>query len=354
MKKTLLKSGEFPGYIIRTPVRINDIGGWTDTWFAGSGKVLNMAVDPGVEVLVAIAPNPAISPERVTINAANYGETFSMVPESPDYNHFPLLQGTVHMLPPPDNIRLDIQLKSKVPAGSATGTSASVCVALLSALGAVRGDTLSPDATAALAHRVETELLGCQSGIQDQISAARGGICFIDMERYPNARTENLIPSTDFLARLEARICLVFLGRAHSSSSVHEEVIADLESNHASRSKILERLKDLAQKAKQAVLSEDLEMLGRIMEENTECQEKLHKQLISPAARKIISIARKFGSSGWKVNGAGGEGGSITLLSSKENAQKMGMLNAIGSLGGGIRTIPITLNQTGLKLIRQL
>ena len=247
---------------------------------------------------------------------------------------------------------MDIYIKSEVPAGSATGTSASVCVALLSALGAVRGDTLSPDKTAALAHRVETELLGCQSGIQDQISAARGGICFIDIERYPIARTENLKPSADFLARLESRICLVFLGSAHSSSSVHEEVIADLESSRSSRYRILEHLKELAQKGKQAVLSEDLEMLGWIMAENTEYQEKLHKQLISPDARIVIAIARKFGSSGWKVNGAGGEGGSLTLLASEENAQKMDMLKTIASLGGGIRTIPVTLNQTGLKLIK--
>jgi len=28
------------------PIRINDIGGWTDTWFAQQGKVLNMGVFP--------------------------------------------------------------------------------------------------------------------------------------------------------------------------------------------------------------------------------------------------------------------------------------------------------------------
>jgi D-glycero-alpha-D-manno-heptose-7-phosphate kinase len=353
MKKPLLKSGDLPGYVVRAPVRINDIGGWTDTWFAGSGKVVNIAVDPGVEVLVRTGPNPGASPERITIHASNYGATFSMVPESPDYDQFPLLQGAVHMLPPPEKIRLDIFLKSEVPAGSAAGTSASVCVALLGALSAVREEVLSPDEAASLAHRVETELVGCQSGIQDQISAARGGICFIEMERYPIAKTENLFPSANFLDKLESRLCLVFLGQAHSSSAIHEEVIADLESNRSSRFKILDSLKGLAQEAKLAVLSEDLEMLGKIMVENTECQEKLHERLISPDAKRIISTARKFGSSGWKVNGAGGEGGSITLLASEEKSQKKRMIKAITSLGGGIRILPFTLNQTGLEIIRQ-
>ncbi len=37
-----------PSLVIRAtaPLRINDIGGWTDTWFSGEGKVLNMAMSP--------------------------------------------------------------------------------------------------------------------------------------------------------------------------------------------------------------------------------------------------------------------------------------------------------------------
>ena len=36
------------------PTRICDIGGWTDTWFAGHGAVLNMAVTPAVTVRVEV------------------------------------------------------------------------------------------------------------------------------------------------------------------------------------------------------------------------------------------------------------------------------------------------------------
>ena len=32
------------------PIRIADIGGWTDTWFAGHGVVCNIAVSPCVDV----------------------------------------------------------------------------------------------------------------------------------------------------------------------------------------------------------------------------------------------------------------------------------------------------------------
>jgi D-glycero-alpha-D-manno-heptose-7-phosphate kinase len=340
------------GLTVHTPVRINDIGGWTDTWFAKTGKVLNMAVDPGIEVRVEVSPNPEETAERVSIHAANFDTAFSMIPESPSFDSFPLLQGAVHMLPPPRNVRLDFSVGSEVPAGSSTGTSASVCVALLGALSAVRGDSLSPDDAASLAHRVETELLGLQSGIQDQIAAARGGICFIVMERYPAARTENLHPSGRFLDELQSRLMLVFLGRTHSSSTIHEEVIADLESSRSSRVMILDRLRELALAAKDAVLSEDVEALGRIMTENTDCQAGLHEKLVSTAARQVIAAARKSGCCGWKLNGAGGEGGSITLLASGDAEQRGKTITALRALGGGIRILPTTLNRTGLEIVR--
>lgn len=32
------------------PIRINDFGGWTDTWFAKEGTILNIAVYPCAEI----------------------------------------------------------------------------------------------------------------------------------------------------------------------------------------------------------------------------------------------------------------------------------------------------------------
>ena len=48
-----------PSPVIRAtaPLRINDIGGWTDTWFSGEGKVLNLAMSPPVEVEIKAFPN---------------------------------------------------------------------------------------------------------------------------------------------------------------------------------------------------------------------------------------------------------------------------------------------------------
>jgi len=52
---------------------------------------------------------------------------------------------------------------------------------------------------------------------------------------------------------------------------------------------------------------------------------------------------------GWKVNGAGGEGGSITLLSGPDYAEKRAMMQAIEA-SGQYREIPIRLSPEGLRV----
>ena len=65
----------------RSPLRVNDIGGWTDTWFSGEGWVLNLAVAPAVEVQVKAFPNKQGRTKRVLVRAENYGENFWVNPE---------------------------------------------------------------------------------------------------------------------------------------------------------------------------------------------------------------------------------------------------------------------------------
>ena len=39
-------------------MRICDNGGWTDTWFGGPGRVVNIAVYPGVDVSIRATDGP--------------------------------------------------------------------------------------------------------------------------------------------------------------------------------------------------------------------------------------------------------------------------------------------------------
>ena len=332
----------------RAPLRINDIGGWTDTWFAREGWVLNMAVVPPIEVQVKVFENRERRKKRVLLHTENTGESFWVNPDRPASSPHPFLQHIIARLRPPEDLKLEVNLFSPVPAGISTGTSAAVCVALLGALSYLNKGEVVLKEIVSLAHRVETEDLKQQSGIQDQICAAYGGVCFIHMHRYPQGRVEKMALEPRIWEELDRRLCLIYLGRPHLSSVIHERVIARLQKG-GPEWKALERMKRLPIQAKTALLDGDLETLGAVMVENTECQRRLSRELVSSGADAIAAVARRYKASGWKVNGAGGRGGSMTILANRDDGLKRKMLQAIVALGKGVRPLPASLSPTGLE-----
>lgn len=332
----------------RSPLRINDIGGWTDTWFAGEGWVLNLAISPPVEVQIKAFENREGRKKRVLVHTENYGESFWVNPENPSRSPHPFLQHIIARVPLPEDLKLEINLFSPVPAGISTGTSASVCVALLGALSFLKEKKLALEEIVSLAHRVETEDLKQQSGIQDQICAAYGGISFIHMHRYPQASVEKIALEPRIWEELNRRLCLIYLGRPHLSSDIHERVIVRLEKK-GPEWEILERMKQLPALARAQLMGGDLESFGDVMIENNECQRALCSGLISKAADMVISAAKKHRASGWKVNGAGGKGGSLTILANKDDGVKRQMLQSIAALGRGVRPLPASLSSSGLE-----
>jgi D-glycero-alpha-D-manno-heptose-7-phosphate kinase len=330
------------------PIRICDIGGWTDTWFAGHGTIFNIGVYPYVEVQVALFPR-ADRAERIVLHAENYGERYAVAASPPATARHPLLEAAIDAMPLPDDMAFEITIFSEAPAGASTGTSAAVTVALVGALDALTPGRMAPHEVAYAAHRVETERLGLQSGIQDQLCSAYGAINYIEMFSYPHASVSPIQVPNAVWWELERRLALVFLGRTHSSSAVHEAVIAGLE-REGSTSPRLAALRRTAALARDAVFAGDFAALGRAMAENTDAQRALHPSLVSADAETVIAVAREHGALGWKVNGAGGEGGSVTLLCGPSASERRALLRALPQANPLLQPIPIYLSRTGLRV----
>lgn len=335
--------------IIKTvaPLRVCDNGGWTDTWFAGHGSVFNLAVYPYAEVQVRVLPR-ARAGGRFAIHAENYGERY--VIDKPDgrYGKHPLLEAAFDLLRLPDDLSLEVSIFCEAPAGCSMGTSAAVSVALVGALDCVTPGRLSPYEVAMSAHRIETELLGHECGIQDQLAAAFGGINLIEMNRFPHAAVSPLHVPNDVWWELESRLAVVFVGRPHCSSMVHRLVIADLEGAGPDSPK-LRALRATAPKSRDALYAGDFAALGRAMVENTDAQAALHPALVGAGHLRVIDVARRHGAVGWKVNGAGGDGGSVTILTAGDAAEKRAMIRAMRELDPPARDIPVLLSRYGLR-----
>jgi D-glycero-alpha-D-manno-heptose-7-phosphate kinase len=330
------------------PIRICDNGGWTDTWFAGHGKIFNIGVAPLVEVQIAVYPR-AVRPNWVGVHAENYGERFVIEPGNPNYEHHPLLEAAIEELMPPEEYALDITIHSQVPAGASTGTSAAVCVALIGALDGLTPGRMTPHEVAYAAHRVETQRLKLQSGIQDQLCAAYGSLNFIEMFTYPYATVSQIQVPNAIWWELERRLVLVFLGKTHNSSAIHEQVIAGLE-RVGSAAAPLAALRQTAEQSRDALYAGDFIALGRAMIANTAAQHSLHPALIGTEARALIALAQEHDVLGWKVNGAGGEGGSLTLLCGASASARRSLLRTIVQVNPLFQPIPISLSRTGLRV----
>ncbi|MBX3314954.1 MAG: hypothetical protein KF906_11605 [Actinobacteria bacterium] len=314
------------------PVRVADVGGWTDTWFGSPGRVCHLAVGPGVAVEARLVEvDRRVSP--VLLNAPSLGESYRTGPHpdpaarwgAPVPGRHPLLEHAVaavlEAVDLPEGRGIDVTITSAVPPGASLGTSASVVVAVVAALDAlVGGGALAADGPASLAelaHRIETMRAGREAGVQDQWAAAFGGAGLLAVNPYPSVARTPVPLAPDVAAELDARLVTVVFA-PHDSSTVHGHVITDMvtcsSTGHDRARAALRELSALAGDAADALGAGDLDRWGAVLTEATGAQQRLRAELVGGAHERAIALASESGATGWKVNGAGGEGGSLTIL----------------------------------------
>lgn len=330
------------------PIRICDNGGWTDTWFAEYGRIFNIGVYPYADVQIEVYPYND-KEERIVIYAENYGERYVRHLKKTTWDRHPLLEAAIECMGVPDDIAIQVTIFCEVPAGASTGTSAAVTVALVGALDRLTPGRMTPHEVAYMAQSIETDMLKQQCGIQDQLCAAYGGVNYIEMFQYPYASVSQIRVPNSIWWELERRLALIYLGKSHHSSQVHEKVIRHLE-NAGPTAKQLEALRATAEPSRDALYAGDIVALGQAMIQNTEAQRDLHPDLISPDADRVIEIAQAHGALGWKVNGAGGDGGSLTILCEPLSHVKRAMIREIEEESPLFQNIPIYLSRFGLRI----
>jgi D-glycero-alpha-D-manno-heptose-7-phosphate kinase len=333
--------------VATAPVRIADLGGWTDTWFAGHGAVCHLTVEPGITA--RLSAHPGGSGPRMVVDVPDFGEQHLLPDEGAFERRHPLLAAAIGAATRSTDRSYHLHLASGVPPGASTGTSAAVVVAVLAIFDEMVGASMSRADLARRAHAVEVQSLGQESGVQDQIAAAYGGVNFIEMPRYPETIVEPIVLEIATRNALDARLLLVYLGRAHDSSAVHREVIASIEAGSGPR-RALEGLRALAREGREALLANDLAAYGRTLSANCEHQATLHPSLVSDVARRVIGVARAHNGAGWKVNGAGGNGGSVTLLCGPSPGARADLARLVEAEVPGVRVLSVRLSMAGVEV----
>jgi D-glycero-alpha-D-manno-heptose-7-phosphate kinase len=290
----------------RAPVRICDIGGWTDTWFCPDGAIFNICVD--LYSYIRIVPT---NMRKISI----ISENLNLKTIINDWNNIQY-DGTLDLLKAAvKKLRiqrgLDIYVRTEAPPGCGTGTSASVAVALIAALAKVSEIQMKSKEIAKLAHKLEVEVLGLESGVQDQYAAALGGFNFMEFS-YPSVELITIPLKDEKIFELERRLILIYLS-SRSSSEMHKAVIENYKNSDEKTLNSFEIIKDCARQMRNAINSTDLKEMGELMNKNWRAQKGLHTLMTNPTINRAERISMNNGAIGFKLNGAGG-GGSATIL----------------------------------------
>lgn len=317
--------------LIKAPVRVCDIGGWVDTWFAAHGKTFNITVwsrifgslDENYSGITTFANIKKAARKKgvIKLDAPDIKRKYTFSSDHSDWDKSDLLQAALLAVGLPQGIDAKLAISSNViPRGSSVGSSAAVSVSLVAMLETIKREEIDSNWIARKTHEIETEIMGIQCGVQDQAGiAAASGAAIVDIYHYPNFNVMPCSLADSTVRDLESRLLTVVYGAEHSSSEVHKMVIKRLEKKGRLANE-LENLRLLPEEARYCVIDGDMEGLGQVMVKNTECQKKLHPTLVSKTCQSLINIAKKEKAFGWKVNGAGGpQGGSLTILCGKKS-----------------------------------
>jgi D-glycero-alpha-D-manno-heptose-7-phosphate kinase len=328
----------------RAPVRIDLAGGWTDVAeFAQStpGAVVNVAIDLWSYVTLS----PSAAAEGIRIFSADFEEYVTARDISGlEYDgRVDLVKAAVCKLGV--STGLSIQTRSDAPPGSGLGTSAALGVALIGAIGRLRGSELLDFETAELASDIERHTLGIKGGKQDHYASALGGVNFMEFCG-ETVRTARIPISEATRMYLEKHLLLVYTGKSRLSGDIHGHVWSAFRAGRPGTVGAIEEMKRLARQARDHLAAGNYDKLADLLNDNWRCQKALHPSVTNPELDGLFRLALESGAKGGKACGAGG-GGCVLFLAGPEKEHTL--RRAVETVPG-VRILPFSFQSSGLSI----
>jgi D-glycero-alpha-D-manno-heptose-7-phosphate kinase len=330
----------------RAPVRFCDLGGWTDTRIVPRGAVLNFAARLYTYVTLQAREGQSLvriesldTDERTRlqdIRRIEYNGVLDLLKAAVARSGLALRRPGLY------STRWEVTLlvRSDAPPASGLGSSAALGVAALAALAQFTGRHMLAHEVARESQLLEVEELKLEAGVQDQLASAYGGVNFMEVE-YPNARVFPIPLAPSVRCELEDRFVLVYTGKSHFSSQMHQKVIAEADQHRGDFDALVQAAID----GKEALATGDLERFAAAMNSNWEAQKRLHPDITTPEIEALHAASTSAGGIGFKANGAGG-GGTVTILTERHKSHLV--RKAAAELG--MQVLPAYLDASGLQV----
>ncbi|MBI5630309.1 MAG: GHMP kinase [Elusimicrobia bacterium] len=319
--------------ISQTPLRVSLAGGGTDIPFycdKKPGRVLSCAIDKYVHVIIQERFDDEIH--------VNYGRRKERVSTVGKVQH-ELAREAMKIAGLERGF--EVTTLADIPSeGSGLGSSSALTVGLLNAFHAFQGRQVDAETLARQACEVELERCGRPIGRQDQYIAAYGGVRFFTFREGGAVEVASPAADTRILRKLESSLLLYYTGKTRSAHDILKQERFQARANSAN----LDRIAALAARARRALESGDVDVLGKILDENWLLKKSLAEGVSDPLIDEFYAAAKASGAEGGKITGAGGGGFFLLFVPEMKRA-------AVRAALDGRRELPIALEPDGSKIV---
>ncbi len=324
----------------RAPMRFDLGGGWTDVppfSTEEGGAVLNVAIRRYATVRVQQREDA-----RIRLASNDYQVTVEA-----DRLDTLAYDGTLDLLKAAVRVSsvggVDVVVASETPLGAGVGASASVGVALLGALSALRSDSWPREELANRAHYLEVDEIGVAGGRQDQYAALNGGFQYLEFKD-PVATSTRLDVPPPVVDALMQGLVLCYTGHSRISGDIITRVMGNYRRGDPRTTDALRRLKAIAIEMRDALIAGDLHSFGALLFDNWRCQQQLDASVTTPDIDTLFDLALRGGAVGGKALGAGG--GGCVLFYAPDNAE--GLRSVLR--GRGLTLLEFDFDFDGLRV----
>jgi len=319
--------------ITRTPLRVSFAGGATDlpSFYRsyGGGAVTSAAIDRYVHVLVNRKFDRSI---RVA-----YSRTEN-VDHLDDLQH-PIFREAMRATGLHEAI--EVHTIADIPGeGTGLGSSSTLTVGLLNAFYAYQGILKDPAELAREACEIEMERLHGASGKQDDYIAAFGGVQYLEFHADESVRVAPIPLSVRDRDALSEHISLFYTGLTRTAQDLLQRQSERTSVNRPA----LERMRDLAREARDAIARVDFERLGAILDEGWTLKRGLSSGISNEAIDAQYAAAKAAGAWGGKITGAGG-GGFFMLVHPPERSHEIARALA------PMERLPVRITPEGSRIL---
>ena len=313
----------------KAPLRVSFAGGGTDIdpfRMEEGGLVLSATI--ALHAYGCLAPR---ADAKIHIHSADLDLDLTIDSKGPIEldGDLGLVKAAIRRLSRAEDGGYDLHLHCDAPPGSGLGSSSTLMVTLVGLLRDHHGLALTDYEVAALAHELERNDLGIAGGMQDQYAATFGGFNFLEF-RGDGVVVNPLRVKRETLWELEHNLLLCYTGVTRASNQIIEDQTRRVTAGTGGTRQALRAQKDLAIAMKDALLRNELDEFGRLLDAAWQQKKRMSPKISTGHIDEAYNVARKAGALGGKVTGAGGGGHIIFYCDFVRRHRVQAALNRIG------------------------